>query len=74
MKIIAITENGARRILLCGDRYLRQQRAGFINHFLDIEETTEEWIASKWILEYGMKVESDYPTIAEIREKQKFEK
>ena len=71
METIAITEDGSKRIVLCGDRYLRQRRVGFIDHFLNVEETTEEWIASKWILEYRMKVESDYPTIAEIREGQK---
>lgn len=42
-----------------------------VNYWNDKEETKQEWMASKWILDYSLRVGSEYPTIAEIREMQK---
>lgn len=71
METIAISDDGRTRILLCGDRYILQNKIICINFWNDTEETKQEWMASKWILDYGLKVGSEYPTIAEIKERQK---
>ncbi len=71
METIAISDDNRTRILLCGDIYLLQSKIICANYWLDKEETKQEWVASKWILDYGLKVGSEYPTIAEIREQQK---
>lgn len=70
MEIIAITKNSSVRIVQCGDEYIRQIKMSFLPVWSDVERVKEEWIASKWILEYGMEVSTDYPTIAEIKERQ----
>jgi hypothetical protein len=35
------------------------------------KETDKEWLASKWILQFDMRVSTDYPTIEEIKNQQK---
>jgi len=69
MKTIAVTEHETKRIILSGDRYIRQNRV-FGTVWKDIEETNEEWLAAKWIINFDMKVAADYPTIEEIRKAQ----
>ena len=70
MDTIAITKDGRKRIILCGDIYIRQTKVMFGDFWMDNEETKQEWIASKWILDNGMQVASEYPTIDEIRKEQ----
>lgn len=71
METIAISEDGRMQVILCGDIYLLQTKIRCMNYWYDKEETKQEWMASKWILDYELKVGSEYPTIAEIREMQK---
>lgn len=75
MEVIAITEKENIRIVKYGDTFhletLISKIFGSLWHGSDV--TKEEWIVSKWILKYSMKVSSDYPTIDEIREKQRAE-
>lgn len=76
MEVVAINEKENIRVVKSGDMFYLQTLISQIFGRLwnDSEMVKEEWIASKWILKYGMKVSSDYPTIDEIREKQKEEK
>jgi len=68
---IAISDDARTRIILCGDIYILQSKIMCVNYWNDKEETKQEWMASKWILDYGLKVGSEYPTIDEIRKMQK---
>ena len=71
METIAISDDARTRIILCGGMYILQRKITCMNYWNDREETKQEWMASKWILDYSLKVGSEYPTIAEIREMQK---
>lgn len=71
METIAISDNARTRVVLCGDMYILQNKISCINYWNDKEETELEWMASKWILDYKLRVGTEYPTIAEIREMQK---
>lgn len=71
MDTIAISEDGRTRVIMCGYYYLLQTKINCINYWNTKEETEHEWLASKWILDFELRVGSDYPTIAEIRETQK---
>lgn len=68
MEIIAISEGEKTRIIKRGNEYVFQDY--WVPRWQDIDKTEEEWIASKWILDYDLKVSSDYSTIAEIRNEQ----
>lgn len=70
MKTIAINTIENLRVVLFGDLYVLQTKV-FCFGWINSEESKEEFMASKWILKYGLKIEEDYPTIAEIRERQK---
>ena len=78
MKILAINEKETLRVVKFGDEYHLQKPAISVwlkpTCWVDNEIAGEEWVASKWILDYGLKVSTDYPTIAEIREQQKKDK
>lgn len=74
MEVIAITEDGRKRIVLCGDIYLLQALILVCSFWIDKDETKQEWVASKWILDYGMNVSTDYPTIDEIKKAQSNDK
>jgi len=71
METIAISDNARTRVVLCGDMYILQNKVVVCNYWLDKEETEQEWMASKWILDNDLKVGTEYPTIDEIREQQK---
>ena len=68
MELIAINEDEDIRIIKCGVTYFLQEY--WVHRWKDIKDTTEEWLASKWILDYYLKVSTDYPTISEIRNEQ----
>ena len=75
--VIAINENETRRIIK--DRGLYSYQIAktpwlTVDIWTSIKTTTEEWLASKWILDYRLKVSSDYPSIKEIKEKQEGER
>ena len=69
MELIAISEGERTRIIKQGDVYIFQEY--WVPRWQDIDRTQHEWLASKWILDKGLTVCADYPTIAEIRSKQK---
>jgi len=73
MEILAINEEETLRVAMFGDMYHLQQSTSIfyiLGIWKDVKAPGEEWMASKWILDYGLKVSTDYPTIAEIRTKQ----
>ena len=70
METIAISDNSRTRIITCGDYWLLQNKISCINYWHTQEETKQEWMASKWILEHGLRVSTEYPTIAEIKGRQ----
>ena len=77
MEIIAIHEKETFRVIKTGDKYHLQKPAALWLRplcWVDNEIAGEEWVAAKWILDYGLKVYTDYPTIDEIRERQKKDK
>ncbi len=76
VEVIAISEKEGIRVVKFGDMFHLQVLISkvFCSLWHDSKTTKEEWLASKWILDRGLKVSSDYPTIDEIREKQKAEK
>ncbi len=39
-----------------------------------VKETNQEWLASKWILDYELEIPSNYPTIKEIEKQQRSKK
>jgi hypothetical protein len=71
MEVIAISGDARMRVVLFGDKYILQSKISCINYWNDKEETEQEWMASKWILDNELRVGTEYPTIAEIREQQK---
>lgn len=76
MEVIAINEKETVRVVKFGDMFHLQKTVSKIfssSLFADENITDQEWLASKWILDYGLKVCTDYPTIDEIREMQKRE-
>jgi len=73
MNLIAINNKETKRVVLYGDMYHLQKTISKIfssSLWADINTTKEEWLASKWILDNGLTVATDYPTIAQIRAKQ----
>lgn len=74
MEIIAINSKETKRVVMFGDYYHLQKTVSKIfsnGLWADINTTQHEWLASKWILDNSLTVCTDYPTIAEIRAKQK---
>ena len=77
MEVIAINKNENMRIAKFGDTFHLQTQVSKLfscSLWHDSKMTKQEWMASKWILDHGLKVSSDYPTIDEIREMQRAEK
>jgi hypothetical protein len=73
MEVIAINSKETKRIVMFGDYYHLQRTVSKIfssSLWADINTTQQEWMASKWILDNGLTVCTDYPTIAQIRAKQ----
>ena len=73
MEVIAINKKENIRIIKCGDFYVFQTKVILANYWMNKEETKQEWLASKWITDNNLKISTDYPTIDEIRNKQKGE-
>jgi hypothetical protein len=74
MELIAINNKETWRVVMFGDHYHLQRTVSKIfssSLWADVNTTQHEWLASKWILDKGLTVCTDYPTIAEIRSKQK---
>lgn len=77
MELIAINEKETRRIVKFGDMFHLQRTVSKIfssSLWADVNVTDQEWLASKWILDYRLKVRTDYPTIEEIRSQQIIDK
>ncbi len=72
-KIIAINDDETLRIVKNSNTYSFERK--FELHrfctWSEVDHTVEEWLASKWILDYDLTVGTEYPTIDEIREMQK---
>ncbi len=73
MEIIAIDDKENKRIVKYGDLYVFQTKIILAQYWMNKKETNQEWLASKWILDYDLKVSTDYSTIEEIRNKQQQE-
>jgi len=72
MATIAINDEEDMRITKSGNLYSfeRKYELRSFSMWKEIRWTSEEWMASKWILDWGLMVSSDYPTIDEIRQRQ----
>jgi hypothetical protein len=73
MELIAINKKETVRLVKFGDSFYLQKTVSIFfgrNLWADVNTTNQEWLASKWILDNGLTVCTDYPTIAEIRAKQ----
>ena len=72
--IIAEDRYKTMRVKKSGDMYLLEEKKYCLLIFSQwdiIDETDQEKMASKWILDNKLWVIDDYPTIAEIGEMQK---
>jgi hypothetical protein len=69
LDLIAINERETLRIVKRGKLYIFQVYV--LGEWGPSKETDKEWLASKWILQFDMRVSTDYPTIEEIKNQQK---
>lgn len=77
VELIAINKKETVRVVKFGDMFHLQKivfKLFSSSLFADINTTDQEWLASKWIIDYDLTVSTDYPTIDEIRKIQKGEK
>lgn len=74
MSVIAIDQKENVRLLSEGNRYILQRFSEVVSKgWTTMKTTEEEWIASKWIIDYSLKTDKDYPPLQELLEGEKDE-
>ena len=74
MNTIAINQKEDIRLLHDGKRYILQEYSEVVlKGWITIKSAEEEWIASKWVIDYSLKTDKDYPPLQELLEGEKNE-